>query len=156
MKIEKIKGIWFYGVSGSGKTYLSEILKKKIKNCILVDGDIVRKYISFDLDYSLKDRQIQIKRMLGIGKIISLSKKFPIISTVYFDKKLLKLCKKEKFYVLRIIRKNKKSIKKNNLTYKNKVNIVGEDISYEKFKTHKLINDDTKYFWKKDKVLSLL
>ena len=32
MKIKKkIKGLWFYGLSGSGKSHLTKILKNKIK-----------------------------------------------------------------------------------------------------------------------------
>tara|TARA_B110000503_G_C6858847_1_gene293970 strand:- start:50 stop:322 length:273 start_codon:yes stop_codon:yes gene_type:complete len=83
---KKYKGIWFYGLSGSGKTFLSKILKLKIKNSILVDGDNVRKLVSADLGYSKEDREIQIKRVFGISKIIIESEKFPIISTVYFNK----------------------------------------------------------------------
>ena len=154
MCMKNVKGIWFYGVSGSGKSYISNLLKNKIKNSVIVDGDIVRKYISYDLGYSLEDRQKQIRRMFGIGKIICMSKKFPIISTVYFDKKVRKMANNQNFYILHVIRKNKDLIKKNNPTYKNLKNIVGQDISYENFQTDELINDDSKNFWKKNKVLN--
>ena len=64
---KKIKGIWFFGLSGSGKTDLSNYLRKIIRKKILfIDGDQVRKYISNDLGYSLKDRKIQIYRILGL------------------------------------------------------------------------------------------
>ena len=43
MKINKKKGIWFFGLSGSGKTYASKIIKKIKKNSITIDGDDVRK-----------------------------------------------------------------------------------------------------------------
>lgn len=154
MCMKNVKGIWFYGVSGSGKSYISNLLKNKIKNSVIVDGDIVRKYISYDLGYSLEDRQKQIRRMFGIGKIICLSKKFPIISTVYFDKKVRKMANNQNFYILHVIRKNKDLIKKNNPTYKNLKDIVGQDIPYENFQTDELINDDSKNFWKKNKVLN--
>ena len=81
------KGIWFFGLSGSGKTFLSKILFKKIKKSVIIDGDKVRKYISSDLKYSKKDREKQINRLFGLGKIIIESNKFPIISSVYFNKK---------------------------------------------------------------------
>ena len=63
MKIKKkIKGLWFYGLSGSGKSHLTKILKNRIKkNILVVDGDEVRKNISFDLGYSIKDRKTQVK-----------------------------------------------------------------------------------------------
>ena len=47
--------IWIIGLSGSGKTYLAKKLIKKIKGKkILIDGDVVRKYITYDLRYSKK------------------------------------------------------------------------------------------------------
>ena len=66
---KKYKGIWFYGISGSGKTYLSIYLKSRIFNSLVLDGDEVRKNVSFDLSYSIKDRVTQTKRMLGFAKI---------------------------------------------------------------------------------------
>ena len=47
-------------------------------------------------------------------------------------------------------------IKRNNATYKSKKNIVGVDISYEKFKKDVLINNETKNFWRKNKILDAL
>ena len=66
----KYKGIWFYGLSGSGKTLLSNTIKKKFKKIFIIDGDKVRKNISFDLSYSQKDRDIQVKRIFGLCKIV--------------------------------------------------------------------------------------
>ena len=96
LKLKKYKGIWFYGFSGSGKTYISKILKKKLKNSVVVDGDNVRKLISNDLGYSKAHRKIQIKRIYGISKLIIESDKFPIISTVFMSKKINNLCVKNK------------------------------------------------------------
>ena len=63
MKKVKKKGIWFYGLSGSGKTYASKLILKENKNSFLIDGDDVRKFLSQDLNYSLQDRKIQIRRI---------------------------------------------------------------------------------------------
>ena len=76
----KKKGFWFYGLSGCGKTFASKYLNTKIKNSVLIDGDDIRKHISFDLGYSTKDREIQITRVLGLAKVIQKSKFVPIIS----------------------------------------------------------------------------
>ena len=149
--IKNYKGIWFFGLSGSGKTFLSEILFKKIKKSVIVDGDKVRKYISSDLKYSKKDREKQIDRLFGIGKIIIDSNKFPIISSVYFNNKLLNLCKKNEIYVLKIKRINSDLIKKNNPTYKNKKNVVGIDLQYEDMKIDIIVNDEKKTFWTDNK-----
>ena len=90
----KSNGLWFYGLSGSGKTYASKYLKKLINNSFIIDGDEIRKNISFDLNYTLIDRKLQVKRVLGLAKICIDQNLYPIISTVYFDKKLQKELKK--------------------------------------------------------------
>ncbi len=146
------KGIWFYGLSGSGKTYISKILYKKIKNSILVDGDNIRKLISTDLGYSKKDREVQIKRIFGICKIIIESKKIPIASSVYFNKELNYLCKKIGIIPIFLERNNFKKIIKKHKTYKNNKNVVGRDIFYSKFKKIKLVNDNTNKFFKNQKI----
>ena len=118
---KKYKGIWFFGLSGSGKTYFSEKIKSKIKNYVLVDGDNVRKLISTDLNYSKVHRKIQISRVLGIARLIIESNKFPIISTVYMDKNISYLCKKNKIMCVMILRKDFGKIKKNFIIYKKKM-----------------------------------
>ena len=152
MKKKNIKGIWFYGLSGSGKTYISKILYNKMNNSVLVDGDIVRKFVSTDLSYFKKDREIQIKRVLGICKIIIKSKKFPIASTVYFNKEMKILCVKNNIMPIKVERNDFAKTLKTHKTYKNKKNVVGIDISYESFKTEKIINDLSKNFIKKSKL----
>jgi adenylylsulfate kinase-like enzyme len=139
--MKKYKGLWLYGMSGVGKSYLSKKLTNKIKDSILIDGDVVRKYISHDLGYSKIDRTIQIRRILGIAKIIINSNKFPIASSVYFDKKIRKLCIQNKILVIKVERKNFDQVKNEHKTYKNKLNVVGVDIFYQKLKTKKIIND---------------
>ncbi|MAI75722.1 MAG: hypothetical protein CMM90_00860 [Rickettsiales bacterium] len=146
---KKINGVWFFGLSGSGKTFVSQKLQKKINNSVIVDGDIVRKLISKDLNYSKKDREIQINRIFGISKIIINSGKFPIASSVYLNKKINILCKKNNILVVKINRIKFDTVKKNHKTYRNKRNVVGKDIFYENFKTEVLINDNKSSFFKK-------
>ena len=142
----KYKGIWFYGLSGSGKTLLSKTIKEKFKKVFLIDGDKVRKNISFDLDYSQKDRDIQVRRILGLCKIVIDAKLIPVASTVNFNKKVLKLCKKEKILPIKIIRKNMTKVFKNHKTYLNKKNVFGLDLKYGNFKTKKIINNNNNKF----------
>ena len=78
-------GIWFFGLSGVGKSYASSLIKAKRKNTVVIDGDVVREYLSHDLGYSIKDRNIQIKRMYGIAKIIINSNYFPVVSSVWMN-----------------------------------------------------------------------
>ena len=58
----KPKGLWFFGMSGSGKTFASNYIKKFAIGSFLIDGDEIREKISFDLGYTLKDRKIQVKK----------------------------------------------------------------------------------------------
>ena len=143
LNLKKYKGIWFFGFSGSGKTYISKILKKRIKSSVVIDGDNVRKLVSNDLGYSKNDRKKQIKRVFGISKLIIESGKFPIISTVYMNKKVSDLCTKNKILSLMVIRKNFVKIKKNYKIYTYKSNVVGKDIFYDNFKKSHFINDNT-------------
>ena len=136
MKKNKVKGIWFYGLSGSGKTYASNFLFKKIKKAILLDGDLLRKMVSFDLGYAKKDRLMQNKRVFGIAKIAMLSGIFPIVSSVYLDKNLAYIIKK-KMLVIQIIR----NLSKVNLKLKKNKNVVGKDICLPIIKTAKITND---------------
>ena len=140
------KGIWFYGLSGSGKTLLSKAIKKKFKKIFLIDGDIVRKNISFDLNYSQKDRDIQVRRIFGLSKIVIGEKLIPVASTVNFNKEVLKLCKKENILPIKIIRKNMKEVFKSHKTYSNKKNVFGLDLKYDNYKTKKIINNNNKKF----------
>ena len=47
--------IWIVGLSGSGKTYLAKSLYRSFRGKkIIVDGDIVRKYITYKYKYNSK------------------------------------------------------------------------------------------------------
>ena len=138
------EGVWFYGMSGSGKTYSSKILFKKINNSLLIDGDDVRKYISKDLGRDVESRKIQLSRLLGISIIALKSNLLPIISSVYMDGATKKKIEKKNVLLLKIER-NFKYLKNHN-TYKNKSNVVGMDIKYPHLKTITLKNDSSKNF----------
>ena len=124
-------GIWFFGLSGTGKSFASKFTGKYHKNCLIIDGDVVRKYVSFDLGYSKKDRDKQIKRVLGISRIAIESNLFPIISTVYMNSKIAGIAKQNRIEVIKIERDMKKIFKMNKV-YKNKKNVVSLDIKYPK------------------------
>ena len=145
MKINKRSGIWFYGLSGSGKTYASNIFKNQFQNPFIIDGDIVRKFISYDIGYSIKDREIQISRILGIIKLALINNHFPIASTVYMTEEIYKECKKINIDVVEILRPFDQ-IKKIRKLYKNNDNVVGNDISQSHIETDKIFNDGNKEF----------
>ena len=124
-----IKGLWLYGLSGSGKTFLSYKISRQIKNSFLIDGDIVRSLVSFDLGYSLKDRKKSNKIVLGLSKLVILNKQFPIISSAYLDPKIANLAKKNRIKIIKVIFENKKNI---NSKLKGKKNVVGKSIKQPK------------------------
>ena len=134
------RGLWFYGLSGSGKTYASKYLKTKIKKSFLIDGDDVRKTLSIDLDYSLKSRRIQIGRLFSIAELCLINKFFPIVSSVYMDQNIIDKCRRKNILLINIQRENFETILRNHKTYKNKKNVVGVDIHIKKYKTKKISN----------------
>ena len=149
---KKFNGLWLFGLSGSGKSYLSKKISTLIDNSFIVDGDFVRSKISFDLGYSKKDRIIQNKRVLGIAKMVIKNNYFPIISSVYLDKNVAILAKKNKIKIINILIKNDE---KNNIKLKSKKNVVGRSIRQPSVACDKFINNfkkgiDIKQYVKKN------
>ena len=145
--MKQSNGIWFYGLSGSGKSFASSVCKEFIPNAFVVDGDDVRKYVSKDLSYSKNDRKVQTNRILGISKIVIQNKMFPIISTVTMQSDLLGECNKLQIEVVLLSRPMDQIYKVREI-YKNKSNVVGKDIAFKKFDTRTLANDGTDKFEK--------
>lgn len=67
--------MWFTGLSGSGKTTISDILSEKLKsfnkNHEILDGDVVRKELSPDLGFSKEDREKHNYRIIYLAKLLS-------------------------------------------------------------------------------------
>jgi adenylylsulfate kinase len=148
---KKYKGIWFYGSSGTGKSIASKYVKKLFKNSALLDGDQIRKYVSFDLGYSIKERGIQIKRVFGIAKLVKESNIFPVVSTVYMNTKIQNKLKRENILLIKILRDFNK-IKNRKKIYNSKIkNVIGKDIKNPILKNKfQVTNNKTiKEFYKK-------
>jgi len=124
------KGLWLYGLSGSGKSYLSKKILKQKKNGFIIDGDEVRKLISFDLKYHLNDRIKQNKRVLGIAKLVIKNGYYPIISSVYLDPIISENVKKIGIKIINVVTSRKRVNKK----LLNKKNVVGKSINQPKIK----------------------
>lgn len=136
------KGLWLFGLSGSGKTYLSKIIAKKKKNSFLIDGDEVRSLISFDLGYKLSDRIKQNKRVFGLAKMVIKNGYFPIISSVYLNPKIFS---KIKNYKIRVVHVTANPTRINN-KLQNKKNVVGKSIKQPKIKCETFSNFSSKIF----------
>ena len=126
--LKKTKGIWLFGLSGSGKTFLSKKILKKNKKNFLIDGDIARKLISSKLGYSLSDRIKQNKIVLGFAKLVIKNGYFPIVSTVYLSPGVFREAKKNMIRVVNVVA----PIEQTNKKLKSKRNVVGKSIKQPK------------------------
>ena len=67
--------IWFTGLSGSGKSTISDVLVKKIKetgrNVEVLDGDVIRTNLSKGLGFNKEDRDINIRRIGFVAHLLT-------------------------------------------------------------------------------------
>ena len=67
--------LWFTGLPCSGKTTVSEIVGKELRerglNVEILDGDELRRNLSKDLGFSKEDRETHLKRVGFIAKLLS-------------------------------------------------------------------------------------
>ncbi|MCX6640518.1 MAG: adenylyl-sulfate kinase [bacterium] len=67
--------IWFTGLSGAGKTTVSQIVAEKLrsrgKKVEVLDGDVVRQNLSKGLGFSKEDRDINIRRIGFVCHLLS-------------------------------------------------------------------------------------
>jgi hypothetical protein len=138
-------GIWFFGLSGSGKTFASKNCAKSINNSFIIDGDEVRELISFDLGYSMSERKIQLRRVLGLAQLAKNNGTFPIVSTVTMTLEILHKCSEIGIEVIQIIRPVEQ-IEEVRKIYQTEQNVVGKDIQQEELNTTKLYNNGCSEF----------
>lgn len=66
--------IWFTGFSGAGKSTIANILEVRLFSLGIctysLDGDNIRNGINKDLDFSIKDRSENIRRIAEISKLL--------------------------------------------------------------------------------------
>jgi len=70
--------IWFTGLSGAGKSTISEQLKKTLDEVyskevpsFVFDGDIIRKGLNKGLGFSKEDRTENIRRISEVSKLFN-------------------------------------------------------------------------------------
>lgn len=136
--MRKYKGIWFCGLSGSGKSYASNFMSKKISESIKIDGDVVRKFLNSDLGYTKRDRSESARRNFEIAKIMIYEKKFPILSNCYIPQEIVKNAEEYNVKVFKILRRNYVNTK----FKENEINILGKDLEFEEFSCSQILNDE--------------
>jgi len=70
---QRAKVLWLTGLSGSGKSTISQHLEQRLYNegffAQVLDGDNIRSGINNNLGFSLEDRQENIRRIAEIAKL---------------------------------------------------------------------------------------
>lgn len=85
--------IWVTGMSGAGKTTLCtalrDLLKPRLPELMLLDGDVVRETLSTGLGYAEADRKIQIGRMQKLARMLSDQGLVVLVAALYCHPDLL-------------------------------------------------------------------
>jgi adenylyl-sulfate kinase len=67
--------IWFTGLSGAGKSTISEIVERKLRaagrKVEVLDGDVVRTHLSKGLGFSKEDRDTNIRRIGWVCEVLT-------------------------------------------------------------------------------------
>ena len=78
--------LWFTGLSGAGKTTISEIVEKELRERLgrveVLDGDIVRTNLSKGLGFSRADRNTNILRIGFVAKLLARNGVAVIVSAI--------------------------------------------------------------------------
>jgi adenylyl-sulfate kinase len=67
--------LWFTGLSGAGKSTISGIVEKRLREAgakvEVLDGDVVRTHLSKGLGFSKEDRDINIRRIGFVAELLA-------------------------------------------------------------------------------------
>ena len=78
--------VWFTGLSGAGKTTISEIVEKELRQSFgkveVLDGDIVRTNLSKGLGFSREDRDTNILRIGFVAELLTRNGVGVIVSAI--------------------------------------------------------------------------
>jgi adenylylsulfate kinase len=85
-KLDRGFTLWFTGLSGAGKTTVSEIVEKELKDRTgiveVLDGDIVRTNLSKGLGFSREDRDTNVLRIGFVAKLLTRNGIAVIVSVI--------------------------------------------------------------------------
>lgn len=77
--------IWLIGLSGAGKTTLSNVLYEQLKprlpNLVRLDGDVIRTVFGNDVDHTVAGRRRNAERLSGLSKFLA-DEKIHVIAAV--------------------------------------------------------------------------
>lgn len=85
--------VWITGLSGAGKTTvcraLFDLVKPRLPELFLVDGDAVRELYGQDLGYNEASRVIQITRLRKLAKFVADQGQVVMVAALYSNPDLL-------------------------------------------------------------------
>ena len=85
--------IWITGISGAGKTTLCEalrrLLKPRLPELVLLDGDVIRDIFGNDLGFAEPDRMRQIRRIQSIALELDRQGLVVLVAALYAHPSLL-------------------------------------------------------------------
>jgi adenylylsulfate kinase len=85
--------IWLTGLSGAGKTALSDALiaavKPRLPTLVRLDGDVIRAIFGAGLGYSEPERVVQIKRIQALAKELDQQGFVVLVAALYAHPDLL-------------------------------------------------------------------
>ena len=125
--------IWIIGLSGSGKTYLAkEIFKKYKGKKILIDGDIVRKYITYNLKYTKADRKKNSLLISDLCKFLEIQGFTVVCSilSIFRNHQKLNRIKFNDYFQIFLNTKISQLKKRNNKNIYSHSNVVGKKINF--------------------------
>jgi adenylylsulfate kinase len=84
--------VWFTGLSGAGKTTISQMVKKALETSKykveILDGDLVRQHLTKDLGFSKEDRDENIRRIGFVANLLTRNQVIVLVSVISPYRKL--------------------------------------------------------------------
>ena len=78
--------LWFTGLSGAGKSTISAIIERRLREAgakvEVLDGDVVRTHLSAGLGFSKEDRDTNIRRIGFVAELLSRNGVIAIVAAI--------------------------------------------------------------------------